>query len=58
MRCGGVARRSGGVIVIVRGARPRTVPVLARYHAWLLAAAGSAGAGLVCGGADWPETTS
>jgi hypothetical protein len=24
-----VARRSGGVIVIVRGARPRTVPVLA-----------------------------
>jgi hypothetical protein len=52
VRGGDVARRSGGVIVIVRGARPRTVPVLARYHARLLAAAGSAGAGLVCGGAD------
>jgi hypothetical protein len=38
--------------VPVRGARPRAVPVLARYHARLLAAAGSAGAGLVCGGAD------
>ena len=47
-----VACRSGGVIVIVRGARPRAVPVLARYHARLLAAARSAGAGLVCGGAD------
>jgi integrase len=47
-----VARRSGGVIVAVRGARPRTVPVLARYHAPLLAAARAAGAGLVCGGAD------
>ena len=47
-----VACRSGGVIVAVGGARPRTVPVLARYHARLLAAAESAGAGLVCGGAD------
>jgi hypothetical protein len=47
-----VARRSGGVIVTVRGARPRTVPVLARYHARLLAAAASAGTGLVCGGTD------
>jgi hypothetical protein len=28
------------------------VPVLARYHARLLAAAESAGTGLVCGGAD------
>jgi hypothetical protein len=28
------------------------VPVLARYHARLLAAARSAGTGLVCGGAD------
>ena len=34
-----VACRSGGVIVAVRGARPRAVPVLARYHARLLAAA-------------------
>ena len=47
-----VACRSGGVIVQVRGARPRTVPVLARYHDRLLAAAGSAGAGLVTGGTD------
>jgi hypothetical protein len=47
-----VACRSGGVVVTVRGARPRTVPVLARYHARLLAAAAFAGAGLICGGAD------
>jgi integrase len=47
-----VACRSGGVIVAVRGARPRTVPVLARYHARLLAAARTAGTGLVCGGTD------
>jgi hypothetical protein len=47
-----VAGRSGGVIVIVGGARPRMVPVLARYHARLLAAARFAGTGLVCGGAD------
>jgi hypothetical protein len=47
-----VACRSGGVIVAVRGARPRTVPVLARYHARLLAAARSAGSGLICGGTD------
>ena len=31
--------RSGGVIVTVRGARPRIVPVLARYHQPLLASA-------------------
>jgi len=36
----------------VRGARPRAVPVLARYHARLLAAARAAGTGLVCGGTD------
>ena len=52
VRGGDVACRSGGVIVAVRGARPRTVPVLARYHARLLAAARSAGNGLICGGAD------
>jgi integrase len=45
-----VACRSGGVIVSVRGARPRTVPVLSRYHCRLLAAARFAGSGLVCGG--------
>jgi hypothetical protein len=48
-----VTCRSGGVIVAVRGgARPRAVPVLARYHDRLLAAAASAGTGLICGGAD------
>jgi integrase len=47
-----VACRSGGVVVQVRGGRARVVPVLARYHAPLLAAARSAGTGLVCGGAD------
>ena len=47
-----IACRCGGVVVTVRGARPRTVPVLARYHARLLAAARSAGNALVCGGAD------
>jgi integrase len=52
VRGGDVACRSGGVVVAVRGARPRTVPVLARYHARLLAAARFAGAGLICGGAD------
>jgi hypothetical protein len=36
----------------VRGARARTVPVPARYHARLLAAAEFAGSGLICGGAD------
>ena len=47
-----VACRSGGVVVAVRGARPRAVPVLAGYHARLLAAARFAGTGLICGGAD------
>jgi len=47
-----VACRSGGVIVSVRGARPRTVPVLARYHSRLLAAARFAGNAVVCGGID------
>jgi integrase len=47
-----VACRSGGVVVTVRGARPRTVPALARYHAPLLAAARAAGTALICGGDD------
>jgi integrase len=47
-----VACRSGGVVVTVRGARPRAVPVLARYHARLLAAARFAGNALICGGTD------
>ncbi len=44
--------RSGGVIVTVRGSRPRVVPVLARYHQPLLAAAAFAGTGLITGGTD------
>jgi hypothetical protein len=47
-----VITRSGGVIVQVRGARERTVPVLDRYHEPLLAAAASAGDGLVLCGTD------
>ena len=47
-----VIARSGGVVVTVRGARPRPVPVLSPYHFRLLAAARSAGAGLICGGTD------
>jgi integrase len=46
-----IACRSGGVIVTVRGGRaPRAVPVPARYHHRLLAAAGFAGDGLLTGG--------
>ena len=44
--------RSGGVIVQVRGTRPRAVPVLARYHRPLLASAQFAGGHLVTGGTD------
>ena len=44
--------RSGGVVVEVRGARPRVVPVLARYHDILLESAGFAGDQLVTGGTD------
>jgi integrase len=47
-----VSARPGGVVVTVRGARPRAVPVPARYHARLLAAARFAGTGLICGGTD------
>jgi integrase len=47
-----VACRSGGVVVTVRGARPRVVPVLSRYHERLLAAAAFTGPGLVTGGTD------
>jgi integrase len=47
-----IACRSGGVIVEVRGRRARAVPVLARYHQRLLAAAEFAGGRLVTGGTD------
>jgi integrase len=49
-----VARRAGGVIVQVRGTRPRVVPVLARYHERLLEAASFAGDNFLTGG-DKPE---
>jgi hypothetical protein len=45
-----VVRRSGGVLTVVRGSRPRVVPVLARYHGPLLASAQFAGRQLICGG--------
>jgi integrase len=44
--------RSGGVVVDVRGQRPRVVPVLARYHERLLESAAFAGGQLVTGGTD------
>ena len=50
-----ITRRSGGVIVTVRGGRaPRAVPVLARYHARLLEAAAFAGENFLTGGTE-PE---
>ena len=53
MRGTDICRRSGGVIVTVRGGRwPRAVPVLARYHDRLLAAADFAGERLATGGTD------
>jgi integrase len=52
VRGGDVIARSGGLVVAVRGRQARTVPVLTRYHAWLLAAARFAGDALICGGAD------
>ncbi len=47
-----VIPRSGGVIVQVRGRKPRAVPVLARYHQPLLQAAAFAGERLLTGGTD------
>lgn len=47
-----VVARSGGVLVDVRGTRPRAVPVLARYRPPLLAAAAFAGEALLTGGTD------
>jgi hypothetical protein len=45
-----LARRCGGVLVEVRGPRPRSVPVLGRYHSPLLAAAAFSGSRLIIGG--------
>jgi len=47
-----VIARSGGVIVQVRGRKPRAVPVLARYHQPLLLAAAFASGHLLTGGTD------
>jgi len=47
-----IITRSGGVLVHVRGGRPRAVPVLARYHDILLESAQFAGSSLVTGGID------
>ena len=44
--------RSGGVLVEVRGRRPRVVPVLSGYHDLLLASADYAGTRLLTGGRD------
>jgi integrase len=44
--------RSGGVMVQVRGRRPRVVPALSRYHDLLLASAEFAGEGMVTGGRE------
>ena len=49
-----VTSRSGGVVVEVRGARPRAVPVLARYQPRLLEAAAFAGENFLTGG-EKPE---
>jgi integrase len=45
-----VVRRSGGLVVHVRGARPRAVPVLARYQPRLIEAAAFAGEQFLTGG--------
>jgi integrase len=47
-----VIARSRGVIVQVRGRKPRAVPVLARYHQPLLQAAAFASEHLLTGGTD------
>jgi integrase len=47
-----VVERAGGVLVTVSGRRARSVPVLARYHDPLLAAASFAGENLIVGGRE------
>jgi integrase len=47
-----VKRRSGGLVVEVSGRRARAVPVLARYHRPLEAAAAFAGEGYLLGGRE------
>lgn len=45
-----VRRRAGGVVAVVEGRRARVVPVLARYHRPLVAAATFAADGCIVGG--------
>jgi integrase len=47
-----VHRRSGGLVVVVGGRRARAVPVLARFHEPLGAAAAFAGRGYLVGGRE------
>jgi integrase len=47
-----VGRRSGGLVVEASGRRARAVPVLARYHSPLEAAASFAGEGYLLGGRE------
>ena len=49
-----VVTRPGGLVVVVRGRRPRVVPVLARYHDGLLEAAAFAGDQFLAGGGGLP----
>jgi hypothetical protein len=49
-----VSRRHGGVVVVVERQTTREVPLLARYHRPVLAAATFAGEGYICGGSS-PE---
>jgi integrase len=52
VRGGDVVARSGGLVVVVGGSKPRVVPVLARYQEVLIASAAFAGKGYVVGGAN------
>lgn len=47
-----IRRRSGGLVAVVGGRRARVVPVLARFHGPLSAAATFAGHGYLVGGSD------
>jgi len=47
-----VIERSGGVVVVVRGAKARVVPVLERHHRTLWRSATFAGEGFIVGGDD------
>jgi hypothetical protein len=47
-----VRKRSGGIVVVVRGAKARVVPVLERHHGTLWRSASFAGEGFIVGGDD------